>query len=309
MRFKFQKTWLILGVAATIGLFAALATRSYLSNQVEALEARGKVKTVNVLVARQELKQGDHITTETVAVRAIPVDYANSAAITPDAYERVEGQSLSYPVKAGEMILWSLLEEKKGATFSARVEVGHRAMTVPVDEINSISGLLEPGDLIDLLVSLELKGKKTTLPLLQSVKVLATGQRSVDTPSDNERKSYSTVTIDTSPDEARNLVLAREAGKITALLRNPQDAHHLDHKNVDIAALLDKAAAASEGIGSVPVIYGGNAQIAPESLVMHASGRPSTAPSPLPAGAESYATLDNVRKIAASLAGSAMTRP
>ena len=266
--FKLKKTWLILGVAAVIGVLAALAARSFLSNQIEAIEARGKGKTVNVLVAKRELKRGDKLSSDTVAVRAVPVDYTHSGAILPDAFSRVDGQPLAYPVRPGEMILWGLMEGKRVPTFSARVEIGHRAMTVPVDEINSISGMLEPGDIIDLLVTIDQKGKKVTLPLMQSVQVMATGQRAVDGAKDGERKSFSTVTIDATPAQAENVIIARDAGRVTALLRNPDDKRRLKGGDANMAALLgsvDKAMAAEQPI---PVLYGGSSKIAPESLAM-----------------------------------------
>lgn len=266
--FKLNRTWIILGVAAVIGVLAALGARSYLSTQIEAIEARGKGKTVSVLVARRELKRGDKVNTDTVAVRAIPVDFAHSGAILPAAFTRVDGQALAYPVRQGEMILWGLMEGKRAATFSTRVEVGHRAMTVPVDEINSISGLLEPGDVIDLLVTIDQKGKKVTLPLMQSVQVMATGQRAVESAREGERKSFSTVTIDATPAQAENVIIARDAGRVTALLRNPDDKRRLQGGDADMAALLGSVEQVMAAEQAIPVLYGGSTKIAPEALAM-----------------------------------------
>jgi len=268
-RFKLNKTWVILGIALVIGALAALSARTYLSTQVEAIEARGKSKTTSVVVASRALKRGDKITSDNVAVRSIPVDYAHSAAITPEGFDRVEGQALAFPVKAGEMILWGLMEAKRAPTFSAKVESGHRAMTVAVDEINSISGMLEPGDLIDLLVTVDNRGRKITRPLLQGVQVMATGQQAVDSPRGGERRQYSTVTIDTTPAEAENVIMARDAGRITALLRNPDDKNRIAGANVNMAALLNSTTASGAMPESgIPVLYGGNAAMASETLSM-----------------------------------------
>ena len=264
-RFKPSKTWAVFGVALLIGTLAALAARSYLSTRIEAIEARSKSKTVKVIVASMELKRGDKIGSDNVAVREIPVDYAHSSAIGPEAFDRVDGQPVAYPVKPGEMILWGLMENKRQPAFSARVEVGHRAMTVAVDEINSISGLLEPGDMIDLLVSVDKKGRKLTRPLLQAVQVMATGQRVVDSPREGERRQYSTVTIDITPGQAQQIILARDAGKVTALLRNPEDKNRISNTNVDMVTLLADAFAETDA--GVPVLYG-MSRLSPESLAM-----------------------------------------
>lgn len=260
-----------MGVALGIGLLAALVARSYLSNQMAAIEARAKGSTVSVIVAKHELAKGVRLSADNVAVRPVPKDYAHSVAVAPDQFDRIDGQVLAYPVKGGEMILWGLMEGKKVPTFSTRVETGRRAMTVPVDEINSISGMLEPGDMIDLMVTVEQKGKKITFPLLQSVQVMATGQRSTDDSKSGERRQYSTVTLDTTPEQAKNVIVARDSGKITALLRNPQDKQPISSEYGDATALLGIRDGSGAGISGderqVPVLYGGSSgKLPPEGL-------------------------------------------
>lgn len=277
LRYTVDKKWIILGVASIIGLLAAFGARSYLTTQMAAIEARGRGKTVKMIVAKHELKRGDKLSADTVAVRDIPVDYAQSTGIGPDIFDRVDGQPLAYPVHTGEMILWGVLEGKKVPTFSARVEAGRRAMTVSVDEINSISGLLEPGDVIDLLVTIDHKGQRLTRPLLQSVQVMATGQRVVDSPREGERHHYSTVTIDITPAQAQQVILARDAGKITALLRNPDDRNRLLGGNADMNALLAAASLKKAIVDDtgVPVLYGGSLKSTPEAMAM---GRAAASP-------------------------------
>jgi pilus assembly protein CpaB len=152
--FKLSKTWIALGVALCMGGLAAFTAHNYLGRQIKAIEARAKGTTTAVVVAKSDLGKGIKLSKDNVAVRQIPVEFAHSIAVTPDNFDRINGQALAYPVKSGEMILWGLMEIPKAPTFSTRVETGHRAMTVPVDEINSISGLIEPGDTIDLIVTL-----------------------------------------------------------------------------------------------------------------------------------------------------------
>lgn len=283
--FRPNKTTLVLAAAIGIGLIAALGARSYLSGRVAELEAKAQGRNVAVVVAKSNLAKGARLSSSTVAVRNIPLEFAHSSAVMPEQFDRVEGQALAFNVKAGEMILWGLLEAKKVPTFSARVEAGRRAITVPVDEINSISGLLEPGDLIDLMVTVDRKGKKITVPLMQSVQVMATGQRAVDDPKSGERKIYSTVTLDTDPKQAQNVIVAREAGRITALLRNPQDKTTTRGGQGDLSALLGATPMdAAMGGQEVPVLYGGRSgKIPPEGLrlglyVQAAASTPSPQP-------------------------------
>lgn len=218
------KTGIVLIVAIGVGLLAAFGARHYFRARIAQIESAAGEGLVSVVVAKADLPKGSVLSSATVAVRPIPRDYAHGSAIRPEDFSQIDGQRLGYDLGAGEAVLWSLLEGKKAPTFSARVAEGRRAVTVPVDEISSISGMLEPGDTIDLLVSFEQQGRKKALPLLQNVRVMATGQRSSDDPKTGESRQYETVTLDTTPEEARAVILAREAGRITALLRNPQDA-------------------------------------------------------------------------------------
>lgn len=221
---KPSKTAIVLIVAIGIGLLAAFGARHYFRARIAQIESEAGDRMVSVVVAKADLPKGSVLSSATVAVRPVPRDYVHGSAIRPEDFSQAEGQQLAYDLGAGETVLWSLLEGKKAPTFSARVAEGRRAVTVPVDEISSISGMLEPGDTIDLLVSFEQQGRRRALPLLQNVRVMATGQRSADDPKTGESRQYETVTLDTTPDEARAVILAREAGRITALLRNPQDA-------------------------------------------------------------------------------------
>lgn len=279
-----SKTWLALIVALAIGLVAAFAASSFLSNRLADIEAKATGKTVNLVVAKRDLKRGDAINSDSVAVRAIPLDYAHSGAVLPEQFGSIEGEVIASDLKAGELLLWGLMEGKKAPTFSTRIEAGRRAITVAVDEINSISGLLEPGDLIDILVTVDQQGRKATLPLLQGVRVMATGQRSQDDPKSGERRLYSTVTLDTDPQQAENLVVAREAGRLTALLRNPQDVTPSKGSQGDFASMLNRngplsavKTMAKVPIPVVPVLYGGTGgRIPPEGLYLGQYASPAS---------------------------------
>ncbi|MES2259665.1 MAG: Flp pilus assembly protein CpaB [Pseudomonadota bacterium] len=265
---KINKTWIVLGAALVIGVIAAFSARSFLSTQMAEMEARGKGQTVDVLVAKMELNKGSVLSSANLAVRPVPIEYAHSTALKPEEFTRIDGQVIGYKVNKGEMIFWSLMESKKVPTFSARLGAGQRAITVAVDEINSISGMLEPGDIIDLMFTADKEGKKTVIPLLQSIQVMATGQRSVDDPKTGERTSFATVTLNTTPLQAKNVIIARESGKLTALLRNPEDKQPIGNKTYDLTAMPElKSGVRGPAASGIPVLYGGSgARFSPEAL-------------------------------------------
>lgn len=280
---KMNKTWAVLGVALAIGLITALITRSFLSQKIEAIELRGKHDTVDLLVAKEGIAKGSVVAVEDLAIRKIPVEFAHSGAVAPQDVMSVAGRVSSYDVKKGEMLIQSQILSKRPATFSARLENGHRAITVMVDEINSISGMLEPGDLIDLMFTVDQNGKKIIFPLLQRVPVMATGKRSVDDPKGGEPIQFATVTLNTTPDQAKNIIIARETGKLTALLRSPGDDASGSDSRVDLASLFgpSRATARAPRDGGVPVLYGGSAgKFPPEALKLGRYRGAATAANP-----------------------------
>jgi len=266
---KLNKTWAILGAALAIGLVAAFATRSFLSAQVEEIEARGKYQTVEIVVAKTAIEKNSVLSKQNLAVRKIPVEYAHSGAVKPEDFDRIDGGAIAYGVNQGEMILWSQMAGKRAPTFSARLAPGQRAITVAVDEINSISGMLEPGDLIDLMYTTDQHGKKVAFPVMQSVQVIATGQRSADDPKGGEHLRFATVTLNATPDQARNIILARETGKLIALLRNPDDKQAIGRLSNNLLFPSETPATqrhpnARRGI---PVLYGGSGATYPPAAL------------------------------------------
>jgi len=253
----------MLAVALCAGLCAAWSARQYLELRARQIENKAKVPMVGRIVAAYDLAAGTRLGAQHVAVRQYPESIVSSASLSPERFTELSDSVLLAPLRAGDPILPVHTARAGPGSFSSRLGQGRRAITIPVDVINSVSGLLEPGDLIDLYVSFEYRRKRITAPLLQGVLVLATGvstQPAADR-GPNRAGSYSTVTLDASPEDAIKLVAARQGGTLTALLRHPADLG-ADQKAVrgDLASLLGvDTPAQPRSQHKIPVIYGNRA--------------------------------------------------
>ena len=226
----------MLGLAVALGLSATFLSNKLLRDRVASIEeeARRGRKMVSVVVAKKDLQRGDTLNADVLAVRQIPADYVHSTAILPNQFDTIVNQRLVTPLKRGEELLDAHTEGRGTQIFSGMLKVGSRALTFPVDEINSISGMLRPGDKIDLIVTLRdanpgasQGGKDMTFPLLSNVAVLATGQQigrggRNDDPN-TAKQTFATVTLETTPEDANRIITAEATGKLTAVLRNPED--------------------------------------------------------------------------------------
>lgn len=260
-----NKTTVMVGVAVLAGLFAAWAAREYLQDKIRQIEQEAQVKTIQRVVAAYDLPEGTRIEAVHVAVRDVPEPWVVSGSLAPEEFIQIEGQIITTALKVGDPVLWANVAKAKNAPFSAKINPGRRAVTMPVDAINSVSGMLVPGDLIDLYVSFEYRKRQITAPLLQGVLVMATGRQSKSGYAEGLGDSgidqgYSTVTLDTAPEEAAKLVAARQAGMITALLRNPED-NKATQKAVrgDLASILGIATPPPPVRKKPAVIYGDDA--------------------------------------------------
>ena len=183
----------------------------------------------SVVVASRNLQPGELINSSSVSLRKIPQEFINNSSITGENFESVDGQGLLLAVKAGEPILTSYTVTRGGAYFSGTLKPGRRALTIEVDEISSISGMLRAGDKIDILVTAKQPKKvgivaatdDMTFPLLSNLSVLATGQ--AQRGSGNATVTYTHITLDVTPDEANSIIAAKTGGKMTAVLRSPKD--------------------------------------------------------------------------------------
>ncbi|MCW7540690.1 Flp pilus assembly protein CpaB [Aquabacterium sp. A7-Y] len=259
---RINKNWVVLGVAVGIGLLAAFGAQRYFQTKQEELARGGAGELLKVVVASDDLPKGERLSQNNLAARAVPADFVQSGAVRPDQFEQIQNLKLAYPVRRGEFIMWSMLEDQNAAPFATRVSAGRRAVAVPVDEISSLSGMLQPGDRIDLFVSLQRHQHNIVTPLLENMLVLAAGDRVSAGSGEGAQRNYSTITLDASPDQASLLMLAKEAGKLNAVLRNPNDQTPL--------AVLPNLRALLMGIEEVkptrpviPVLVGG--QSMPES--------------------------------------------
>jgi pilus assembly protein CpaB len=251
-------TLLLIG-AAGFALLSVLAAKSYLGEQVAKEKARLQPNKamVEVVVAKADLPRGTLIEQSNMAVRSIPKDYAVSGSIEPERFDSFLGAKTSLAMRAGEPLLAQSIEGADVATFSAKVKTGIRAMTIVVDEVNSVSGMLQPGDRVDLLLSVkppvvasQLPNQVANIPpapapvevtaaLMQDVAVLATGKQVRPGQGENpQARTFATITIEVSPDAAQKLVVAQRSGKLTALLRNPGDRAPMSQAPLDLYGLL-----------------------------------------------------------------------
>jgi pilus assembly protein CpaB len=220
---------LILSIA--LGAAAVLMVRNYITGEKQAMKK--DLEPVRIVVARRNIPANEPLEVEWVAARAVPKKFVHANAIYPEEVDLIISRELVYPIRAGDPILW--MDFKGGERyrgFSTMIKESERAMTVRVDEMSTIAGLIQPGDHIDMLGTFKRTSDsrdsrnevETTITLLQNVVVLATGQiTSARSGMRKDRSASGMLTILVTPEEAALLIHAQRVGKLYNVLRNPED--------------------------------------------------------------------------------------
>lgn len=273
----------ILIAALPVGGFAVHATRSYIADQLAAARPAPPpppvpVETVALLVAKRDLERGAQIGTDTVAVRDVPRQFAGAAAIPAERFDAIAGARVDVAVRGGDAITDHMIARAEPAHFAGRLRDGMRALTIAVDEVNAMSGLLQPGDRIDVQYSLRppvgrdgLPPAEVTAPLLQDVLVLATGRRARPGADEGAARSHSTITVQVDPAQAQRLIVAQRGGRITAILRNGEDRAQVKPVAMDVYSLIGTAPQAARRQGPEIIVGGRGALLPTESQALRAA--------------------------------------
>ena len=229
----------LLVVAFVVGLVAAAFV--YMHGQKTQQEKEQILADPHdVVVAATNIPAGMALSEENITTRSVPAQFLPASPLLSKDVNIYLGQPVSQDIEAGSMILTSDFAVAEAArTLAGRVPSKERAMTIPVDAISGVGGLLQPGDRVDILGTFpvgqrdelipEASGGESigyvTMSLLQNVTLLAVGQRIADVTQGGNRagSGYSHVTLAMTPDEAELMVIAQTRGELTLLLRNRED--------------------------------------------------------------------------------------
>ena len=225
-----RQSWIALGVAVVLGLFAVFIANSFLTGSQEKARLGG---TTKVAVASAPLAYGTDVTADKVRF----VDYPNSA-IPPGAFTNAaqlvpagRKRVALMPIGVNEPILASKISgQGQGASIAALLPPGMRAASVRINDVSGVAGFIQPNDSVDVLVTRRLtgaagpQGTQLTDVLIQNVRVIAMDQQARN--ADGSPRVAKTATLEVTPLDAQKLALAQEVGSLSLVLRKPGEANN-----------------------------------------------------------------------------------
>ena len=206
------------------------------------------IPMVRVVVAAADVPAAAKLTPELLKV----VDWP-AGAEPRGSFEQADalaGRVSGAALVAGEPIVEARLSPKGSAPgMASLIPPNMRAMTVPVNEVVGVGGFIHPGDLVDVITTMQEpmgawsgsgQPEFRSKIVLQSIRVLAVGQRLA---TDSEKpEQVPVVTLLVSPEEAERLALASTQGKLQLTMRSPSDGEGAETSGVSPRELLGSAA-------------------------------------------------------------------
>jgi pilus assembly protein CpaB len=131
-----------------------------------------------------------------------------------------------YPIAASTPLVTGSLSPLAGADgIQATIEPGYRAVSVTINDVSGVAGLIQPGAHVDVLFTRPgTMAEAITSTILQNVKVLAIGHSvQANQAVDLKAPKVPVATLIVTPEQAQKLELAKNQGRISLSLRNPLD--------------------------------------------------------------------------------------
>ncbi|MEM6998600.1 MAG: Flp pilus assembly protein CpaB, partial [Pseudomonadota bacterium] len=155
-----SKTWMMLLSAIAFGVVAAVLSVLYLKSREAAIREMllGEDDVmVEVIVPGTDLLKGTRLSEDQLLIFEMPEKYVPDSTIRPSNYQDFLGSFMLKDVTEGRPLLATDIDAKFPKDFSDLIEPGHRAMTIQVDELNSMSGMIRAGNQVDIYVIIQTK--------------------------------------------------------------------------------------------------------------------------------------------------------
>ncbi|HEY1655646.1 MAG TPA: Flp pilus assembly protein CpaB [Candidatus Tumulicola sp.] len=213
-----RRTTLLIAVILAIG--TGWLTYSYVSS----LRSAGG-KPSQVLIAAVDIPAREAITDAMFRVETRP-----ASALQPDAISdpaKAVGNLALVTIPAGSQITASQVGSNAALALPVRLQPGMRAVSIPIDQVKGVAGLIQPGDRVDVIAIPPKTGDvpPRAVTILRGVRVLAVGnalESPSATPSPQEQGA-GTVTLEVNPKQANLLAWADADSNLRLALRSPKE--------------------------------------------------------------------------------------
>jgi pilus assembly protein CpaB len=222
-------------LALVVAGVTAVYARSWINNQQRPVTVISAPQPADenvseVLVADVDIPSGRFIKPQQVRWQRWPSDSVPEHYVLKDRSEKdaFVGAVVRRGLFAGQPITKASVVKPGDRGFLAAVlSPGMRAVSVPINATSGNSGLIFPGDRVDLILTQTLGGgdndstRRVSETALSNIRIIAMGASTSD--AAQEGKSHPkarTATLEVTPRQAESVALVTELGKLSLSLRS-----------------------------------------------------------------------------------------
>ncbi len=215
-----RRTTLLIAIVLAVG--TGWLTLTYL-NSVRPAEKAPR----QVLITTQEIPARVRITADMFHTEMRPGD-----TLQPDALSdpnQATGSLALITIPVGSQLTASQIGMNAPSALPVRLQPGMRAVSIPIDRVKGVSGLIQPGDRVDVIAIPPARSNgppPKAVTIFRGIRVLAVGtalENASATPSPDE-SAAATVTLEVNPKQADLLAWADSNANLRLALRSPREA-------------------------------------------------------------------------------------
>jgi pilus assembly protein CpaB len=224
---------IVLLIALVAAGGTAMYARSWVASQqvVPTAAPAPKEDVYEVLVADTNLAAGTFVKPQHLRWQRWPTDEVPDSYVLKGVRSDAEmiGAVVRRRIAAGEPIIdGAVVKPGERGFLAAVLEPGMRAVSVPISPTSANSGLIFPGDRVDLiltqsLVTSEAEGsvRRVSETVLNNIRIIAMGTDTSDDPREGKaNEKAKTATFEVTPQQAEKVALLTELGKLSLSLRS-----------------------------------------------------------------------------------------
>jgi pilus assembly protein CpaB len=213
--------------AAVLAFGTGLLLYNYLAG-VNSVANRVEAKRV-VLVASRGIAAQQVITADMLDRAIRPATSVEPDSIDPAQLQSVVGTVALVAIPAGGTLTQSRVARPSAVSLTAKVKKGLRAVTIPIDRVKGVAGLIETGDRVDVIAIQAARGDgvpPAARTILRGINVLAMGSTFSNANGASpapDAGNVTTATLEVTPQQANLLSLADVNTILRLALRSPDE--------------------------------------------------------------------------------------
>jgi Flp pilus assembly protein CpaB len=236
------KSIILLTLALGCGLVASIGINQVMANR-HAAPVVDTTQTTPIFVAVAEIGIGDPLTPQVLKLEPWPNDKVPSGSLAK--LEDVEGRRSRGKFYPGEPILEAKLLPKgeSGGSAIDMIPNGMRVVPIRVDAVTGASGMILPGDRVDMLVHLPEQPTKgvpraITRTFLHNIKIFAVDDLYDRPGTESNTLAAKTISVLVTPEQAELVALACQLGTVQLVMRSATDEGVENAGGADLQKLL-----------------------------------------------------------------------